>query len=77
VSDYWVYENWRARGHQARVHEGNCPSCNNGEGLRGRGTHPDNGRWHGPFPSFEEANDFASAHSRAPSCCRRCEPQNG
>jgi hypothetical protein len=36
--EYFVYENWRARGHKAIIHKGNCPFCKNGDGLSGMGT---------------------------------------
>ena len=49
---YWVYENDPTN--KAMVHEDSCGFCNYGEGVRGGSL--DNGRWHGPFESGEEAS---------------------
>lgn len=57
---YYVYENWRARGHKAVIHKGDCPFCKNGNGLSGNGTRIDNGAWHGPFDQLNQAIDFAN-----------------
>ena len=51
---FHIYENWRAGTHKAVVHHATCPFCNHGQGLRG-GTDPENGRWHGPYASLDEA----------------------
>ncbi len=73
--DYWVYENWRADGHKARVHLGDCPFCNHGRGI-----HPlasdDNGRWHGPFATLGQARQAASGLGRNVSECRKCLARN-
>lgn len=55
---YWVYENWRARGHKAVIHKDSCPFCNDGHGLKG-GTSPENGKWHGPFTTLQTAMSMA------------------
>lgn len=52
--EYWTYENWRAHGHRAKVHFGHCGHCNHGQGTHGGGETP-NGKWHGPFGSFDLA----------------------
>ncbi len=57
---YWVYENWRARGHKAVVHKAVCGFCNSGHGLAG-GTARENGRWIGPFKSRREAMTAANS----------------
>lgn len=71
--EFWVYENWRARGHQARVHHGDCRFCNAGKGLHG-GTRSDNGKWHGPFATandaFTRAEDCATDARWCQACAR-------
>ena len=57
---FYIYENWRARGHKAVIHRGNCDSCNDGTGVT-TGTRPDNGRWLGPFHNEPDAEAAAQA----------------
>jgi hypothetical protein len=57
--DYWVYENWQARGHKAVIHRGDCGHCNHGRGLSGQGTAPKHGRWLGPYPTLQDAERAA------------------
>jgi len=66
---YWVYENWRARGHKAVIHLDECGFCNNGRGVT-TGTRPDNGRWKGPFPSPETARHVAERTGGNVKICR-------
>ena len=70
---YYVYENWRAEGHKARIHFSNCPSCNDGVGV-----HPDasdeNGQWLGPFETFQDAFEAAQRTEGQVSACQRCNP---
>lgn len=71
---YWAYENWRANGHQARIHRGDCGHCNEVSGQKG-GTRSDNGRWIGPFSTAEEAEAAAlQAGVTAPRRCNSCAP---
>jgi len=58
---YYVYENWRARGHKAIVHKGNCAFCIDVTGLSRPGTRPDRGTWHGPYDTKVEADNVASS----------------
>ena len=51
---YWIYENWRARGHRAVLHVETCSFCRAGRGLS-TGTDSRNGRWRGPFPTLSAA----------------------
>ena len=51
---FYIYENWQAGPHKAVLHRGSCAFCNNGQGLAG-GSDPKHGRWHGPFPTLDEA----------------------
>ena len=64
---YWVYENYPTN--KARVHEDSCGFCNYGEGVRVASL--DNGQWHGPFESGEEA--FAKAEATGRSDVRGCK----
>jgi DksA/TraR C4-type zinc finger protein len=76
---FWVYENWRARGHRVRVHASQCRFCNGGRGLS-TGTRPDNGLWHGPFDALERATAFANSLDTASlecSCCAWAAPVGG
>lgn len=68
---FWVYENWRARGHGAKIHRAECGFCNNGRGIT-TGTRPDNGKWHGSFETFEKAREFAKATCAIVSNCQKC-----
>lgn len=75
MNEYWVYENWRAHGHQAKLHNSTCPFCNNGKGLSG-GTRKDNGRWIalGEFNNHLSASQHAKVMARGAKLeeCRVC-----
>ncbi len=71
---YFVYENWQAEGHKARIHRDNCPSCNYGKGIH-PGSSEEHGRWHGPFGSLKEAVAAAQKSGGVMSLCKRCDPQ--
>jgi hypothetical protein len=60
---FWVYEHWTEEP-KAIVHAGSCGQCHDGRGrdVNRRGD-PD-GRWHGPFPTLEEAHQAAQATGR-------------
>lgn len=64
---FWVYENWTHR--YASVHDASCSFCNGGRGTHA-GSSKDNGRWHGPFSSGEEA--WSWAHQTGRDEIRRC-----
>ena len=70
---YYMYENWTAEGHKARLHVGDCSFCKNGMGI-----HPDagerNGKWHGPFTEYDQAMQAAQATGGNVSNCQRCLP---
>lgn len=69
--EYFVYENWTADGHKAKVHRGDCSHCNGG-----RGKDPDasdrNGQWRGPFATRAEAAEQAKSLTRNASDCAFC-----
>lgn len=68
MAEYWIYENWRAHGHVAKVHSAYCSHCKGGVGQAG-GTDPANGRWLGPFATLQSAE---AAGARTGSDVRRC-----
>jgi hypothetical protein len=69
---YFVYENWTAE-NKAKIHYGHCSYCNYGKGI-----HPEastrNGRWHGPFLKFSDAEEAANNTGRIVSLCKICVP---
>ena len=75
-SDWWIYENWRAvPGGEAIVHKGNCPWCNHGRGIhwKRRKTSDKNGRWHGPYPTKNDALAQAQRlRRRETRSCKYC-----
>ena len=70
--DYFVYENWTAE-HKAVIHHADCKFCNSGKGL-----HPNagtrNGKWHGPFASYDQALHAAQGTGRPVRNCKVCKP---
>ena len=54
---YFIYENWTAS-KVARIHKATCRFCNNGEGIRVNILGNRNGQWHGPFRTYNEANNY-------------------
>lgn len=71
--ELWVYENWRAHGHRATIHRGECGSCKAGAGRAG-GTAPTNGRWLGPFNSGAAAGHAAGCTGAEVRRCSMCSP---
>ena len=74
MSDSWAYENWRAYGHRATIHRGDCGTCNQGLGITDRGGETANGKWHGPFDSGKEARSAVRRRSVEVRDCGRCVP---
>lgn len=72
--NFWIYENWRADD-KTVIHKENCNCCNYGHGT-GKGTCGEkNGRWHGPFTSFNNAKTEANKLKRKKHLeCQRCKP---
>ena len=71
---YYVYENWRADGHKAKIHLATCPYCNDGKGIH-PGSSNKNGQWHGPYNDFQFASDKAQRVGTNVSVCKHCLPQ--
>lgn len=70
---YYIYENWRAEGHKARIHLSSCPYCNDGEGFH-PGASDQNGKWHGPLRTFQSAREAAQDIGARVRQCRHCSP---
>ena len=71
---YFVYENWVAHGHSARVHVSDCSYCNNGQGIH-PGASEQHGCWLGPFTAMNEAIFVAEKLGCVVSKCKRCKPK--
>ena len=71
--DLWIYENWVAEGHKARLHIADCAFCNYGRGIH-PGAGAKNGRWLGPFPTLVAALRAAHATEGTVSRCKKCTP---
>ena len=68
---FFVYENWRARGHKAVIHVATCSFCNGGHGING-GTAAANGQWHGPYPTRRAAERRADQIGARVQTCSFC-----
>ena len=68
---YHVYENWTV--HKAKIHFSECPDCNHGSGKQPVDSGK-NGRWLGPFPTYEAAQAEAEATGQPISDCGNCNP---
>lgn len=72
VDRYWVYENWLHN--YASIHRGSCSYCNDGRGMHA-GSSKDNGEWHGPFATADEAWARAERTGREEvKRCGHCSP---
>jgi hypothetical protein len=56
---FYVYQNWRVRPHKAMIHAGSCSFCSDGSGRRGD-YGDENGKWHGPFDTLDQARAFSA-----------------
>jgi len=72
-NSYFVYENWVAEGHKARIHFAHCSFCNYGKGMHNTENEA-HGRWLGPFSSFEKAFEVATGTGGNVSKCKHCAP---
>jgi|GEM_PF-1411855 len=71
---YYIYENWVAE-KKAVIHRSNCGNCNYGQG-KGTNIHGEkNGKWHGPFKTYDETKNCAlRLDDRRIRDCKVCEP---
>lgn len=58
MENFHIYENWQAGPHKAIIHRGSCGHCKDGHGSMG-GSHPKHGRWLGPFPTLDAAENVS------------------
>lgn len=71
---YYVYENWQADHHKARIHFSDCRYCKNGKGIHPSSSE-EHGRWIGPFESQAEAFAAAVNTGGHVSFCKHCNPK--
>ena len=71
ATNYWVYENRPTN--RSTMHLSICSYCNEGRGVRPSSSQR-NGKWHGPFQSFEAANQTAAGLARPLRRCSHCAP---
>jgi F-type H+/Na+-transporting ATPase subunit beta len=73
--NYYFYENWVAEGHKARIHIAECSFCKVGKGI-----HPNasvrNGKWHGPYSSYQAVFAAVIETGRHISQCKFCNPKS-
>jgi len=69
--DYYVYENWQAGPHKARIHISSCRFCNNGKGIHNTDSE-EHGKWHGPFLTYEETLQAAIKTGGEVTECQNC-----
>jgi hypothetical protein len=68
---YRVYENWTVRPDKAIVHRSDCPYADGGPPR----PPTKNGRWHGPFATYQQALEAAQGTGREDvRGCRQCNP---
>jgi len=70
---FYIYENWVAEGHKARIHFGHCSYCKFGHGIH-ETTNERNGRWLGPYNTLQEALVSAQNTGGVVSKCKHCNP---
>lgn len=74
-TNLYIYENWVAEGHKARIHLGSCSFCNDGKGNH-NSIDETNGKWHGPFTRLSLALEAAISTKGKVSYCKHCNPNN-
>jgi hypothetical protein len=66
---FYIYENWQAGAHKAKLHRGSCGHCKDGRGKAG-GYDPKHAKWSERFDNLESAR---SALSALPNVIERSE----
>ena len=76
---YYVYTNWTQP--HARVHKGECPFCNEGEGIHNT-DNEEHGKWEiKSYPTYKEAYAAAKNFIEKHDCddkqinCGHCHPE--
>ena len=75
IQTYYIYENWVAHGHVAKIHKGDCSFCNEGKGIHGTDNRR-HGQWLGPYTSFTDALQAAKKTRADISTCKVCGPES-
>ena len=71
--NYWIYENWTVvKGGRTTIHIGECVFCNDGRGVNKIKEPEKNGKWHGPFDNYEEAQKRAEELRGSMRNCNKC-----
>jgi hypothetical protein len=73
TQQFYVYENWQAHGHGAKIHRAECSFCNFGKGIHGT-DNVEHGQWLGPFTSLVEALQVIKHPGIDVSNCKICYP---
>jgi len=73
AQEYYVYENWVAQGHTARIHKAECKFCNYGKGIHNT-DNVEHGQWHGPFSCVDDIYQRFSEGGVKISKCKHCRP---
>ena len=71
---FYVYENWQAHGHTAKIHKAECSFCKYGKGFHGTDSRK-HGQWLGPFVTFADARQAALKTKGTVSVCKFCGPE--
>lgn len=72
---FYIYENWTAE-KKAVIHKGDCSFCDNGRGVHENVRGDRNGKWRGPFESYQGAKNIAeSLGDRQVRDCKKCQSQ--
>ncbi|MCL2343616.1 MAG: hypothetical protein FWC62_06945, partial [Firmicutes bacterium] len=71
---YWLYEVFSKR-RPVVIHRADCRYCRDGEGFQDGDQDGVNGRWHGPFPTLQEAVECGRTElGREIHFCIPCHP---
>jgi hypothetical protein len=73
TQQYYIYENWQAHGHVARIHRAECSFCNFGKGFHCT-DNVEHGRWLGPYKSLAEVYQKVNHPGINVSNCKICNP---
>ncbi|HEC93260.1 MAG TPA: hypothetical protein ENI51_09755 [Candidatus Atribacteria bacterium] len=75
---FYIYRNWVAE-KKAVIHRAECGSCNNGKGCHENPLGDKNGKWFGPFETFEDAKKDANKPYKSiyleVRFCGKCNPE--
>ena len=70
---YWIYENWAVvKGGRKTIHLGNCSFCNDGSGIDKIKDTNRNGKWQGPYDTYQDAEKQAKELRNRVRNCSIC-----